>query len=759
MTRFRGKYVWALAAVLGGATHLYAQRAPEHPHVGYVFPGGAQRGTTIEVIVGGQYIKEANQVNISGGGIKVEIVGWYRPMTQGEYNAIQMKVRTKRDELEKTGRKGVTDEEIYKMVGITENELKEMEIYRKRRADPRRQPNVQISEELTVRLKIDADAPLGDRELRVITPTGMTNPLWFYVSQWPECRETEPNDIKPDNTLRSILPLVINGQINPGDIDRFAFSARKGQKLVLIGAARELIPYLADAVPGWFQAVLALYDAQGNEVAYAGAYHFRQDPLIYYEVPKDGEYIVEIHDSVYRGREDFVYRITIGELPIVTGIFPMGAKAGTVAPIELMGWNLTQTQINIKASPDRNRPVRWYEVPQGERLSVRFPLRVDTGSEILEQEPNDSLEAAQSAGSPVIINGRIQKPGDSDFFRLHASGKLVAEVFARRFGSPLDSTLTLYDSKGREVAFNDDHEDKRQAMITHHADSKLEAMVPGGGGILKITDAQRQGGPDFTYRLHLRGPKPDFELRVTPSSIIARPCGRVPITVHALRSEGHEEDVMVALVNPPKGFALEGFIIPGNQDKARMTMTVPTTPTSEPVQLEMEGYAAGKRGAVSRYVYPCESMTQAFAYQHLVPVKDWTVMVSGGAEGKVPLELPRIDRVRLQLGVPSPMPMLLPGKYPAPEEVRLELSEPPEGLTIDKVKTEGNVIVAMLATDAKKVKLGLRGNLLLKVFREWKPAPKDPKESPKEQKSYLGLMPAFPFEVVGKAPPKDKAAK
>ena len=28
--------------------------------------------------------------------------------------------------------------------------------------------------------------------------------------------------------------------------------------------ARRLIPYLADAVPGWFQATMALYDAWGK---------------------------------------------------------------------------------------------------------------------------------------------------------------------------------------------------------------------------------------------------------------------------------------------------------------------------------------------------------------------------------------------------------------------------------------------------------------------------------------------------------------
>ena len=114
-------------------------------------------------------------------------------------------------------------------------------------------------------------------------------------------------------------------------------------ELVVVAAARELIPYLADAVPGWFQAALALYDAKGHELEHADHYLFHPDPVLHYEIPKDGEYVVEIRDSIYRGREDFVYRITLGELPYVTSIFPLGGPAGAQTTVELKGWNLPVT--------------------------------------------------------------------------------------------------------------------------------------------------------------------------------------------------------------------------------------------------------------------------------------------------------------------------------------------------------------------------------------------------------------------------------
>ena len=126
----------------------------------------------------------------------------------------------------------------------------------------------------------------------------------------------------------------------PGDVDRFRFKAEKGQKLVIEAHARTLIPYLADAVPGWFQAVVAVHDSKENEVAYADDFLFNPDPALFFEVPETGIYQITIRDSIYRGREDFVYRIAVGEIPFVTGIFPLGTQLGMDTKVTAYGWNL-----------------------------------------------------------------------------------------------------------------------------------------------------------------------------------------------------------------------------------------------------------------------------------------------------------------------------------------------------------------------------------------------------------------------------------
>lgn len=265
MIVFRWHSILAMVILLAAGSPLSAQTASNNPHIGYVFPGGGCRGTTVEVVVGGENTKPVTAAYISGGGIQTGSLRWHRPMTAGEYNNLNMKITNQQEELEKTEGKGkVTREMAIKAAGISEEDLKEMAIYAARQADPKRQPNPQITEELTVEVRIASDAPFGSRELRLLTPTGMSNPLWFYVGQWPETREQEPNDVAPHPSVYLQLPMVVNGQIMPGDSDRFSFEAKKGTKLVAHCAARELIPYLADAVPGWFQAVLHLYDEQGN---------------------------------------------------------------------------------------------------------------------------------------------------------------------------------------------------------------------------------------------------------------------------------------------------------------------------------------------------------------------------------------------------------------------------------------------------------------------------------------------------------------
>lgn len=207
----------------------------------------------------------------------------------------------------------------------------------------------------------------------------------------------------------------------------------------------------------------------------------------------------------------------------------------------------------------------------------------------------------------------------------------MAEVLARRLGSPLDSLLRLTDGAGLELASNDDFEDKGAGLASHHADSYLRATLPKDGAYyVQVTDRQRKGSPECGYRLRVGSPEPDYELRVVPSSVNVRGGAEAVITVYALRKDGFTNEIGLALKDAPEGFKLGGLSIPAGQDKAQLTISAPRRPIDEPISVVLEGSARCGSETLVRRAVPAEDMMQAFAYRHLVPVRELKICVIGG---------------------------------------------------------------------------------------------------------------------------------
>jgi len=84
---------------------------------------------------------------------------------------------------------------------------------------------------------------------------------------------------------------------------------------------------------------------------------------------------------------------------------------------------------------------------------------VGTLPEILEREDNGTLAAAQVITNlPVVINGRLGKSGDTDFFklRLQRGQTLSASLDGYRLRSLIDPFIRLHDPRGYEVALASD---------------------------------------------------------------------------------------------------------------------------------------------------------------------------------------------------------------------------------------------------------------------------------------------------------------
>src|SRR6266481_3718916 len=85
---------------------------------------------------------------------------------------------------------------------------------------------------LSAKLTIAADSPLGEHEVRVITPTGVSEPVTINLSELPEAQESGTNSsIESSQMLQ--LPVAVNGLIKASaETDYFRFHAKKGEQLI-----------------------------------------------------------------------------------------------------------------------------------------------------------------------------------------------------------------------------------------------------------------------------------------------------------------------------------------------------------------------------------------------------------------------------------------------------------------------------------------------------------------------------------------------
>lgn len=717
--------------------------AARDPHIGYVFPAGAQRGSSVEVLIGGQVLRNATQVVFSGADVTARVLKVYRPVRnfdKEQREEIQRQIAARRAVLagqpvppvkpRPADAPAFVMPELYWLDRLARADAAEFEhLVAVFHRTTKKQMNTQLGEMVSLEVTVAPGAAPGARELRLLTAAGLTNPLRFDVGAFGELCEREPNEPtpKPGPPPPQVagLPVVFNGQVLPGDVDRLRFHARGGQPLVVEVQARSLIPYLADAVPGWFQPVLAVFDAQGKELAYADDFRFRPDPVLLFRVPAEGDYAVEVRDSLFRGREDFVYRIKVSEQPFVTACFPLGAAAGSTATGRLTGWNLPRTDVVLDTRPGGGA-MRELSVTGHGMASNPVTYAVDELPDAAESEPNNDRKSARVVPWPCVVNGRINQPGDVDVFRLAAPGgaALVVEVQARRLGSSLDSVVRVTDAEGKVLEWNDDSMPKDgqlqlgDGLLTHHADSRLAVTLPANGPVfVQIEDAQHQGGEAYGYRLRIAPAQPDFALRLTPSALNLVPGQATPVTVHVERRDGFTGAVTLGLEAMAAGWGMAGNVIPSGHEHLRLTVQAPADAAAGVQALHLTGKARIGGVEVSRPVEACDDTMQAFLWRHLVPARECLAAVLASKQ-RVPL-VQRIGEgmVEVPAGGETVLTFRTQG-WVARRGIEVVTVEAPDGLGVRSEVTAAGEIAVHLTADAALLKPGYTDNLILGVLMQ-----------------------------------------
>ena len=201
-TRFRmlGGMVLVVAAV---SSSLWSQ----NQYIGYVYPAGGQQGATFPIRLGGQQLTDACDVQVSGEGVTVRLVEYYRVMNNQELSLMRQQLnelRKKETTLGDVMAAKMAWFEFPAPIGPTEepkpapkgaptpsekevakqNLIKRLENYF---AEDERNPAVRAHCELVfAEITVAPDAEPGRREIRVITKRGISNALPFFVGQVPE---------------------------------------------------------------------------------------------------------------------------------------------------------------------------------------------------------------------------------------------------------------------------------------------------------------------------------------------------------------------------------------------------------------------------------------------------------------------------------------------------------------------------------------------------------------------------------------------
>ena len=511
------------------------------PVLSTVSPQGAQQGQNIDITLKGQNLDTATAVWFSGTGITAEI-------------------------RQKTQQAAV----LFNGAGVS--------------------GRVPTDMQLIASLAIDPDAPLGIQQMRIVTPYGVSNAQNFVVGNLPEINENEATEAAEKSNYLE-LPVTVNGEITSiDDQDSFSFNLKKDAKLICEVTAQRIGSPL--------DSYLILQDANGAEVANSGQGN-GLDSLLNYTALETGKYTLHIRDIRYKGGNGFRYRLSIGELPYLETIFPLGGQRGTDNPIAVTGANLETVnaiQVSINAETPPGQQTLRVKTASG-LTSNPHPFSIGSLAEMGESEPNNTAEKASAVNTPITINGKIDKSGDVDrfAFEIKQPQLLVFEVEALRLSSQLDALLTLYGAEKRMEVSATDMEvskgaEKEQVLMvnddTSGSDARIEwNFTEAGKYSVAIRDLNNQGGDAYSYRLNIRPLEPDFMLSAVVLDSQNRPSGldspRVSrggtftLQVNVNRLDRLSGPIRLHCPTLPKTFEVSPAVVEIGQNKALLTVTAP----------------------------------------------------------------------------------------------------------------------------------------------------------------------------------------
>lgn len=412
---------------------------------------------------------------------------------------------------------------------------------------------------VTVSLTVPSDAPLGLNAVRVLTDNGVS-PLSLIVVDDLPVVASPGNNTSLETALAVPVPSSVDGAIANLTMQYIRFPAAAGQTLQF--------EVLASRIGSALDPSLRILNSAGREIAFVDdTSGLAGDCQLSVTFETAGDYFVELRDIRYQGG---AYHLRIGEFPLVSAPYPLAVQRGTAAEIVPAGIavaNVAPAAINATADPAQNWQPVAFRFPDKTASGFGHIAVVDT-PQTLEIEPNNSLEQAQAVTAGNDLQGRLQEPGDVDFFQFTAKKgeSWLLRGITRTVGSPTDLNLRLLKKDGSQIAAVDD---------TNTDEGELTFACPEDGDyILVVEDLTRRGGSEQAYWIEFRRTAPSFKLAVSSDVANVPRGGTIALTATAVR-KGYGGPIELTVENLPEGATASHSVIGPGRNDAILTVTIP----------------------------------------------------------------------------------------------------------------------------------------------------------------------------------------
>lgn len=444
----------------------------------------------------------------------------------------------------------------------------------------------QVVEQVRVRLAIDKNCPIGLHPFKMRTGKHLTTLSFFWVTPFQVQHEAEMTTPHPNpffnNSAAEAEPInrrntTIFGYIEPAqqaDIDVFRIRRKKGERIsVEVNAVRLSTLWWSREE---LDLMVRILDENGRELAMSDDSPMHvQDPVLAIAAPADGEYFIEIQQALHKNGNNTYsqhYIAHIGDYERPRTVFPLGGSPNEELEVRLLGDPLGERKAIAQLSGQAGDFAWDFGAPSTQTM------RVSNHRNVFESE---TAEPAAAGELPVALNGIIAKPSESDAYRIEVSKDkpLLVRVYARSFGTPLDSYLEIVHEESGEIELEKDDAgsyEERGLMGVPARFRRLEIADPSvvwtpkhdGAYLIKVRDATHAGTPFSAYRVEVSEPENRIDTALislnysrdsTRDTSLAIPQGnRWTVRVYLGEGQGNrfKEDIRLIASGLPNGIEM-----------------------------------------------------------------------------------------------------------------------------------------------------------------------------------------------------------